>query len=181
VLGLNMLDESLTLLAQNDQPWPGEIVVFGHWLWAGDMTPTPEFAWPRLPAAAECNEESARELLDHPAFAGWAWNLPDLTILLGSKDAPALEKDGALHQRVAAMLVDANNGPALSKRLLQQARWLTLSKERDLAAQTLAVRQAVEQGQADHPFISILAWRSLLTAAADRAMRHALKSISRNA
>jgi hypothetical protein len=62
--------------------------------------------------------------------------------------------------------------------LLKQARWLMLAKDRRTASSVLAVRDAVDAGDSENPFVRKLAWRSLLTAAADRAMRYALKSIN---
>ncbi len=179
LLGLQMLDEALTRMAQLQFPWPGEIVVFGDWLWTGRPYPLPDPLWPKLPQPAFPEAETAKSLLEHPAFSGWVWTLPDLNVLLRDEDRATLQKNGTLHRRIAAMLVNETNRKLLSQRLLQQARWLTLSKDRKTAAQTLGVRENVNAGAVDHPFIEMLAWRSLLTAAADQAMRHALQSISR--
>ncbi len=181
MLGLQLLDEALHTMAAADFPWPGEIVVFGHWLWADQALPPKTVTWPNLPKSAPAMDETAaRALLDHPAFAGWVWSLPDLaTLLMGRRDE-ALNKNGAVHQQITHILLDEQNRPLFSQRLMQQARWLTLIKDRKNAALTLAVRNAVEAGDSEHPFIKILAWRSLLTAAADRAMRNALKSIDEN-
>ena len=179
-LGTRLLDEALQMMALQDYPWPGEIVVFGHWLWSGQTLPPPEVAWPRLPKpAVAMDEETAHALLDHPSFAGWVWTLPDLDVLLRGHDAGALEKNGVLHQQISEILLNETNGPLLAQRLLQQAQWLMLARDRVTAMKVLAVREAVEAGDSEHPFVRKLAWRSLLTAAADRAMRHALKSISR--
>lgn len=180
-LGLHLLDEALQAMTAADFPWPGEIVVFGHWLWAGQPLPPETFAWPNLPKAApSMDETAARALLDHPAFAGWVWSLPDLaTLLMGHKEE-ALNKNGVVHQQITDILLDEKNRPLFSQRLMQQARWLTLIKDRKDAALTLAVQDAVEAGDSEHPFIKTLAWRSLLSAAADRAMRNALKSIDEN-
>jgi hypothetical protein len=177
-LGLQLLDDSLQRMSRQAFPWPGEIVVFGQWLWAGGQTAVAEPDWPRLPQPSPVPDEpAAKALLDHPAFAGWVWSLPDLaTILMGHREA-ALNKNGEVHQQVTAILLDDKNRPLLSQRLLQQARWLKLTRSNKVARQTLAVREAVEAGDSEHPFIKILAWRSLLTAAADRAMRNALKSL----
>ena len=180
-LGLQQLDEALQAMAVAGSPWPGEIVVFGRWLWAGQALPPKPTAEPNLPkSAAAMDETTARALLDHPAFAGWVWSLPDLAMLLKDHRGEALEKNGAVHQQVTDILLDENNRPLLSQRLMQQARWLTLVQDRKNAALTLSVRDAVAAGKRDHPFIKMLAWRSLLTAAADRAMRNALKSMDEN-
>jgi len=177
-LGLSLLEEALENMRQQNFPWPGEIVVFGHWLWAGQSLTPPAFSWPRLPKpAAAMDDQAARTLLDHPAFAGWVWTLPDLGQLLRGHHADALQKDGVLHEQIVAILLDEENRPRLSRRLLQQARWLTLTKDRKAAMMVMAVREAVDAGHGEDPFIKMLAWRSLLTAAADRAMRNALRSM----
>lgn len=178
LLGLNLLDEALASMARQAFPWPGEIVVFGHWLWAGRNPPLPPFEWPRMPTPApELNEAAVQSLLKHPVFAGWVWSLPDLGALLRGHRHAALEKDGKLHQEVTAILLDDENRPLLSRRLMQLARWLVLTRDVKTARQVLAVREAVDAGDEEHPFVRMLAWRSLLTAAADRAMRNALKMI----
>jgi hypothetical protein len=178
-LGLKLLDDALQSMALQAFPWPGEIVVFGHWLWSGRALPLPEVSWPRLPKpAVAMDAKAARAILDHAAFAGWVWTLPDLEYLLRGHDAAALEKNGALHQRIVGIMLNEDNRPLLSQRLLQQARWLMLSKDRRTASSVLAVRDAVDAGDSENPFVRKLAWRSLLTAAADRAMRYALKSIN---
>ena len=181
MLGLTLLDDALQSMAQQDFPWPGEIVVFGHWLWSGQPLPLPEYAWPRLPKPAEnLDAATAQDLLRHPVFAGWVWTLPDLGILLREHHDEALQKDGALHQQVTDILMDEDNRPLLAQRLLQQARWLVLTGDRKTARKTLAVHEAVLAGDAEHPFVRMLAWRSLLTAAADRAMRNALRLLDKD-
>jgi hypothetical protein len=178
LLGLGLLDEALTSMARQSFPWPGEIVVFGHWLWAGRNSPSSQFEWPRMPAPAPGLDEAAvQSLLKQPVFAGWVWSLPDLGALLRGHRDSALEKNGKLHQAVIDILLDDENRPLLSQRLLQLARWLVLTRDTKTARQVLAVREAVDAGDSRHPFIRMLAWRSLLTAAADRAMRNALKML----
>ncbi len=179
LLGLNLLEEALQSMSQQDFPWPGEIVVFGHWLWSGRPLSAPEFSWPRLPEPAPAiNRRQASALLEHPAFAGWVWTLPDLGQLLRGHQEDALQKDGVIHEKIIDILLNEENRPRLSRRLLQQARWLMLTGDRKTAMQVLAVREAVDAGDRNDPFIRMLAWRSLLTAAADRAMRNALRTIN---
>jgi hypothetical protein len=86
----------------------------------------------------------------------------------------ALEKGNDAHQAISQHLVtsEADN---LAQRLHQQALWLTLAHDTRTASLILSVREAVLAGQADHPFIQALAWRSLLTAIADRATRRTLR------
>jgi len=180
MLGLELLAEMLSIMEAEHYPWPGEIVVFGRWLWAGRPLGESEITWSRLPKpAANLDETAAQALLDHPAFAGWVWTLPELQRLLAANAKTALSKGGALHQQVIDILLNDENRALLSQRLWRQSQWLTLVKDRKPAAQTLAVRKAVEAGDSEHPFIKMLAWRSLLTAAADRAMLNALKSMEK--
>ncbi len=179
LLGLNLLEDALQNMSQQNFPWPGEIVVFGHWLWSGRPLSAPEFSWPRLPEPASAiNRRQANALLEHPAFAGWVWTLPDLGQLLRGHQEDALQKNGVIHEKIIDILLNEENRPRLSRRLLQQARWLTLTGDRKTAMQVLAVCEAVDAGDRDDPFIRMLAWRSLLTAAADRAMRNALRTIN---
>jgi len=180
MLGLALLDDALQSMSQQGFPWPGEIVVFGHWLWRGQPLPLPDYPWPRLPKPAESVDAAvAKRLLQHPIFAGWVWTLPDLGILLREYHDVALQKDSALHQQITEILLDEENRPLLERRLMQQVRWLVLTGDRKTARQTLAVHDAVVAGDAEHPFVRMLAWRSLLTAAADRAMRNALRLLDK--
>ena len=177
-LALTILDEAIETLSALEVPWPGELVVFGHWLWSGRAIPPEPASWPHLPAPQPLtDEEEARALLDHPIFAGWVWLLPEFDDLLRRHRHQETEfrKHGVVHQQVIRQLLEEDNRLLLSNRLLMQARWLKLARETKTAAQVLAIREAVESGQEDHPFITMLAWRSLLTAAADRAMRHAMR------
>lgn len=176
-LGLHLLHQALQIMSEQDFPWPSEIVVFGHWLWQGrELTPPPP-PWPRLPKPApELNEDAAKTLLNHPIFAGWAWDVPDLRFILQNARTDALKKNGSEHQQVINLLMNEANRALLSQRLQQQARWLTLTKENKAAKQTLAAQAAVDAADVTHPFIVILAWRSLLTAAANQAVRHTIKS-----
>ncbi len=178
-LGLHLLDEALELLVDNEAPWPGEVVVFGHWLWEGRSLPPKEVAWPALPPPAIHVEEDAfQSLLEHPAFAGWIWVLPEFDAFIARHHEKALRKDGAIHELVIDMLLDDENRPLLSNRLHQQARWLRIARDAKTASVVLAVRKAVETGDRDHPFIRQLAWRSLISAAADRAVRRSLQMLS---
>ncbi len=178
-LGLKALDEALALLAAQASPWPGELVVFGHWLWSQRHLPPPEASWPKLPSPSpEMDEEKAQALLEHPAFAGWVWLLPELEELLATTREKELRKEDPIHLQIIELLLNDRNRPLLSKRLLQQARWLKLARDPKTASHAMAVRSAVMAGDASHPFIRQLAWRSLLTAAADRAMRKALRLLS---
>lgn len=174
-LALSMLDQALEHLAQTEAPWPGELVVFGHWLW-NQETPSPQpVPWPRLPAAAsELSQEESLALLDHPAFAGWVWVLPEFETLLAQHSQKEISKGGPIHQQVVQLLLEDPHRSQLSARLLQQARWFKLAGHSRNAARVLAIRDGVEQGESQHPFLQELAWRSLITAAADRAMRRTL-------
>jgi len=105
---------------------------------------------------------------------GWAWTSPALTQLIKTRQSKALSQNDTTHQQVIAMLMHQENRERLRRRLLQQARWLTLTKNRKEASQTLAIIEVLNSDDEAPPFVKILAWRSLLTAAADRAMRNAL-------
>jgi len=178
-LGLRLLDEALELFWDNEAPWPGEIVVFGHWLWAGRALPPEEAAWPSLPApATHAADEDFLSLLEHPAFAGWVWLLPEFDTLMARHQEKELRKDGPIHEQVIALLLDDDKRPLFSNRLFQQARWLRLARDSKTASLVLAVRKAVEAGDRGHPFIRELAWRSLISAAADRAVRRTLRMLS---
>ncbi|RUA16801.1 MAG: hypothetical protein DSY55_03385 [Clostridia bacterium] len=177
-LGLRLLDDALQTMRDQNFPWPGEIVVFGHWLWRESPLPDPA-PWPALPKPAEAiDETTAQDLLEHPAFAAWVWEMPEINPLLSGQTENTLSKNSELHKKTIEALLNEDNGPMLAQRLLQQARWFTLSKDRIHAAQALAVREAVLAHETQHPFIRALAWRSILTAAADRAMRSALGLVS---
>lgn len=176
-LGLRLLDDALQTMRDQDFPWPAEIVVFGRWLWR-ESPPDPA-PWPTLPKPAEAiDETTAQDLLEHPAFAAWVWEMPEISILLSGQSENTLSKNSEIHKQAVEALLNEDNGPVLAQRLLQQARWFTLSKDRIHAAQALAVREAVLAHETQHPFIRALAWRSILTAAADRAMRTALGLVS---
>ena len=178
-LGLRILDEALDLLVAHEAPWPGEIVVFGHWLWADRTLPPREVAWPNLPKpASPVDEKILSSLLEEPPFTGWIWLLPEFDALIARRQEKALRKDGSLHEEVIDILLDGANRSLLGNRLLQQARWLHLAREVKTASVALAVHRAVEAGDRDHPFIRELAWRSLISAAADRAMRRTLRMLS---
>ena len=177
-LGLRVLDDALQTMLDQGFPWPGELIVFGHWLWRSSP-PAVAASWPPLPKPAEAiDEATAQDLLEHPAFDAWVWEMPEVNTLLSEQSENTLAKDSDIHRKVIAALINEDNGPVLAQRLLQQARWFTLGKNRVHAAQTLAVREAVLARDAQHPFIRALAWRSILTAAADRAMRSALGLLS---
>ena len=173
-LGLHLLDAALRTMQTQNFPWPGELVVFGNWLWHAGVA-MQEATWPRLPKAAPPpDHDTSQTLLEHPAFVGWAWTSPALTQLIKTRQSKALSQNDTTHQQVIAMLMHQENRERLRRRLLQQARWLTLTKNRKEASQTLAIIEVLNSDDEAPPFVKILAWRSLLTAAADRAMRNAL-------
>ena len=178
-LGLQLLDEALARHVDSQAPWPGEVVVFGHWLWAGRPLPPEPVNWPRLPAPADdVDEAGALALLEHAAFSGWVWLLPQFDALFDQQNEHEIRKNGPLHEQVIHLLLEEPNKSRLSRRLHQQALWFRLAKNMRLSARTLAVRQALDAGDESHPFIRELAWRSLITAAADRAMRRTLRLLS---
>ncbi len=170
-LGLALANQAVDAHAQATLPWPPEIVVYGEWLWNEDIRRNPD--WPPLPPPAASGDFEA--LLKHVAFASWAWDIPDLPFLLASqRQGPEIRQGGPAHREVARRLVTGDTARLLALRLETQTRWLVLSH--DLAAGlAVAARQAIIDGDADHPFVLALALRSLLTAAADRAARQALR------
>jgi len=177
--GLDMLAQALHPQAEIDLPWPEELVVYGHWLWALPQYEAAAPAWPALPAAAATvTADDVEQLLTHHACKAWAWTLPwdEATWQkLGPEDA--LQRGSAAHQAAQRLLVQEDVATSLQQRLQQQALWLTLVNQQKLAAIALACAEAVGQGEIDHPFVVHFAWRSLLTAAADRATRTALRLI----
>lgn len=178
--GRDLIDTAVAQLREQDIPWPRELVVYGHWLWGDRIRKRPASVGPELPAPASSGPDSEfQALLKHRAFASWAWDVPDLQQLLQGEDATfALERGSAAHQTISNRLVtsEAHN---LARRLEQQALWLTLANDTEAASHVLAARQAVLEGQADHPFIQALTWRSMLTAVADQATRRALHVLPR--
>ena len=180
-LGMTLVGEALATARTLDIPWPAELVVFGSWLWGGEGAAEAaaggEAAWPFLPEPDEQAPDTAfEELLRHLAFASWTWDLPDFPQLLSLSPAGVhLEPGGPAHQQVARRLARGEAAHLLAARLALQARWLCLAQDQETAALALAARQALISGQVDHPFVQALAWRSLLTAAADRAAQQALR------
>jgi hypothetical protein len=176
--GRALVDTAASRLRENDIPWPGELVVFGHWLWGEMISARSAPEWPALPSpTSSAGPVDFQNLLKHRGFASWAWDLPDLQQLLHSDDVThALEKDSPAHQAISQRLVTSESD-IIVRRLEQQALWLTLANDTDSAALVLAARDAILAGQADHPFVQALAWRSLLTAAADQATRRTLRLI----
>ena len=179
--GRALIDAAVSRLRGNDIPWPGELVVFGHWLWGETISARATPAWPALPSPAPtARPADFQNLLKHRAFASWAWDVPDLQQLLHSEDVThALEKDSPAHQAIRRRLVTSESD-IIVRRLEQQALWLTLANDTESASLTLAARDAILAGQADHPFVQALTWRSLLTAAADQATRRALRILPRS-
>ncbi len=176
-LALALVNEATAATQAAEIPWPGELVVFGSWLWgseaaAGDAG----VPWPDLPEPdAQAPAVAFEELLRHAAFASWTWDLPDFPQLLTLSPAGVhLEPGGPAHQQVARRLTRGEAAHLLENRLHWQARWLCLAQDRETAALALAARKALQAAQVDHPFVQALAWRSLLTAAADRAAQQAL-------
>jgi hypothetical protein len=179
-LGLHLLERALQTMHAKNFPWPGEVVVFGHWLWQGTWDGNAA-SWPRLPkATTQLDDEASKALLEHPAFAGWAWGVPELATILLAHQHKTLAQGDAAHRQVIDMLMAEENRIVLRERLVQQARWLMLTKNRKQAMQTMAVNEALTSDHEAPPFVRILAWRSLLTAAADRAMRNALTLLEQN-
>ena len=179
--GRVLADIAASRLRENEIPWPGELVVFGHWLWGEMISARSAPDWPALPSPTpSARPADFQNLLKHKSFASWAWDLPDLQQLLHGDDVThALEKDSAAHQAISQRLVTGESDVIVS-RLEQQALWLTLANDTKTASLVLAARDAILAGQADHPFVQALAWRSLLTAAADQATRHTLRLLPRS-
>jgi hypothetical protein len=170
--GRALVDAAASRSRENEISWPGELVVFGHWLWNEIASPRSEPAWPQLPAPSSISRSIFyKDLLNHKAFTSWAWDIPDLQQLLPDDDVThILEKDSPVQQTISQRLV-TSDATDLARRLERQMLWLTLANETKAAALTAAAREAVLNEQADHPFIQALASRSLLTAAAERAAR----------
>jgi len=179
--GRDMVDAAVVLLREQDIPWPGELVVFGHWLWGDKIRKHALAGTHTLPVpASSALAPDFQDLLKHPLFASWAWDVPDLQHLLQREDVSfAVEKRSDAHQAISERLVTWEAGN-VARRLEQQALWLTLADEIETAELVLAARQAVLDEQDDHPFVQALAWRSILTAAADHATRRTLRLLPRD-
>ncbi len=172
-LGLSLLDEALARMRARKARWPGELVVFGPWLW--DEARRPTVALPEPPPAPVVSAEAFAALFRHPAFAGWTWDVPDVARWTTSEaTAATLAENGPAHRTVAQRLVEPETAALLAERLLRQAQWLLLTGDETTAGIALAARDGVLCHNPDHPFVRALAWRSLLTAVADHAVQQAL-------
>jgi hypothetical protein len=172
-LGLHLLDEALARMRERQDSWPGELVVYGPWLWDGAQRPT--VGLPEPPPAPAVPTEAFTALFRHPAFVGWTWEVPDGARLAASDSADgALAENGPAHRTVAQRLVEPETAALLAARLLRQAQWFLLTGDTAMAGITMAARDGVLSHHADHPFVRMLAWRSLLAAVTDRAAEQAL-------
>ena len=163
-LALRVVEEALDASRAHDQAWPAELVVFGDWLWARSAATA---AWPALPEPAQGKAAAMfSTLLNHIAFSAWAWDVDDLASYLQQAEGGTLREGGPGHVAFARRLVAPDIAPILAARLTLQARWIVATGEPSIAAIVMAARQAVLDGQAEHPFVRSLAWRSLLVAAA---------------
>jgi len=172
-VGLYLLDEALARMRARQARWPGEVVVFGPWLWDGARRPA--VVLPEPPTAPVVPAETFTALFRHPAFVGWTWEVPDVARLTGSDSADgALAENGPAHRTVAQRLVEPETAALLAARLLRQAQWLLLTGDAATAGIAMAARDGVLSHHPDHPFVRTLAWRSLLAAVTDRAAEQAL-------
>jgi hypothetical protein len=173
-LGLYLLDEALARLRERKAPRPGELVVFGPWLW--DAARPSAAALPEPPPAPAVPADAFTALFRHPAFVSWVWEVPDVKRLMARDIADGiLSENGSAHRTVAQRLVEPETAALLAGRLLRQAQWLLLTGDEATAGVALAAREGVLSRHPDHPFVRALAWRSLLAAVADRAVQQALK------
>lgn len=179
-LGLALVNRVVAAQRAKDLAWPPELIGFGVWLWGAEMVASIAPAWPALPApATDARPDAFVDLLRHPAFSAWAWEISDLPSLLAhQREGPHIREGGAAHRAIARRLVADENARLLAQRLEQQAQWLALTGDEATAALTLAAGAAIQSGQAEHPFVWALSFRSLLTAAADRAAQQALRFAS---
>lgn len=176
-LGLALMDEAIELLRVSEIPWPGELVVYGHWLWGQGLAASGPEAWPAPQAPApEGSAQDFQNVLKHAAFASWAWDIPDMKKLMKHFDlANALQQNHPIHREICRRLVSGDTGRLLAQRLGQQARWLALVGDTDTLALVRQAQAAVQAQQSDHPFVQAVAWRSMLTAAADEATAKILR------
>lgn len=172
-LGLYLLDEAIERMRKRKAPWPGDLVVFGSWLWD---SPRQAAALPEPPSAPAASADDFIALFQHPVFVGWVWDVPDVTRLAARNGVGGtLTENDAVHRTVAQRLVEPETAALLADRLLRQAQWLMLTGDAITAGIALAARDGVLSRDPDHPFVRVLAWRSLLTALADRAVQQAAK------
>ncbi len=178
-VGLYLLDEALARMRERRARWPGEVVVFGPWLWDGARRPA--VVLPEPPTASVVPAETFTALFRHPAFVGWTWEVPDIARLAASDSTTiTLTENGPAHRTVAQRLVEPETAALLAGRLLRQAQWLVLTGEAATAGIVMAARDGVLSHHPDHPFVRALAWRSLLTAVADRAAQEILQTAQTN-
>ncbi|NOZ48431.1 MAG: hypothetical protein GXP37_00085 [Chloroflexi bacterium] len=177
--GLALLAQALHPLPDVDAPWPEELAVYGHWLWGLPAYEDVDPQWPAMPAPApSVTMADVETLFAHPAFSAWAWTLDwDEGTWQGFSPHDALQQGSSAHQAAIQLLLQPDVIDTLQARLQQQALWLSLVDQIDLAAITLAAVQALAEGQTDHPFVVYFAWRSVLSAAADRATRSVFRLI----
>ncbi len=175
--GLDLLHQALRLQHDNETLWPDELAVFGHWLWAQPLYDNQPPSSPKLPdPSANISEDEVKQLLAHPAFADWAWEL-SWNNATWQQFAPdqALQWNSSAHQAAISILLQDDVRQALHSFLKQQALWLSIVEQRDLAAVAASCAHTLLQANAEHPFVQHFAFRSLLTAAADRAARTPFK------
>ncbi|MCO6451006.1 MAG: hypothetical protein J5I90_09500 [Caldilineales bacterium] len=169
-VGLGLLDRAMEIMSETNLPWPSALVVDGHWLWSGNDISPHEWQDPPIEPAAGTPDDFMA-LLQHDAFASWVLDLAEVDDLLALQSpGHLLRQDDDLHKQVARFLVSAETAIPLSRRLRWQAMWLHASGDIANARLAMTAQKAFEQGDADHPFVNALAWRSLL-AATDRRAR----------
>lgn len=177
--GLALLDDAVTVMQAGEAPWPAELTVYGHWLWATPSYQETTPAWPSLPSPTQSpTDDQYKELLAHHAFAAWGWEIKlDDAFWQGDQAEKTLKEGNPAHQAAIQIILQPDNARLLSQRLQQQALWLTLIQQTDQAALVVAAQNAVTEGNEEHPFVRQFAWRSLLMAAADRATRTVLRLV----
>jgi len=65
--GLSLLDDALSAMQRENAPWPAELAVYGHWLWANPTFEEVTPSWPSYPLpTTDASASRYEEFFDHP-------------------------------------------------------------------------------------------------------------------
>jgi len=149
--GRRAVREAQELNWQSGTPAPLEYRLLNPLIWSTPLDPEPEF---RPISTADAPGE-VRDILDHPAFAGWFWQDPALIeTALGLGKRPSSEERQASITSLAHSRFTPEVVASYRRRLRSMARWLALASEIELAAQAWSVAEQLGAvDPADSPFV----------------------------